>query len=236
MPQHDSRLSALQPIIGREGKTIGAIAVYGEGISTLSPWQKHVLEACVGLACVAIESRTVDEHIRYLAHYDGLTSLPNRFLFKEYLEQALVEARKRRQKFAVLFLDLDKFKEVNDRFGHEAGDEVLRQIANRMRACLRHTDKIARMGGDEFYVLIDALHDSRYAADVAQKLLQAASRPVEAAGKMHQLSVSIGISIYPNDGHDTQSLLQKADTAMYRAKEMGKDGFAFFSSAQINGD
>jgi diguanylate cyclase (GGDEF)-like protein/PAS domain S-box-containing protein len=217
------------PIFGKHKKTLGTFALYFR--ETIAPSEKdlQLFAICTNLAGIAIESRASEEKIRYLAHYDGLTSLPNRFLFKEYLDLALRNARRHGNKFAVLFLDLDKFKEINDTMGHDAGDLVLCETAKRLRNCLRHTDKIARMGGDEFYVLIEELDDSRYAADVAQKLLEAASRPIEVGGKECHLSVSIGIAIYPDDGSDGQTLLKNADNAMYRAKDMGKNTFQTFS-------
>jgi diguanylate cyclase (GGDEF)-like protein len=130
----------------------------------------------------------------------------------------------------VCFVDLDKFKDINDTLGHDAGDEVLRVIARRMRSVLRHTDKIARMGGDEFYVLIEDLNDGFHAAEVAGKLLEEACRSVCVDGIECRLSASIGISIYPDDGSEEQSLLQRADSAMYKAKESGKNAYRFFSA------
>jgi diguanylate cyclase (GGDEF)-like protein len=126
-----------------------------------------------------------------------------------------------------LFLDLDKFKEINDTLGHDAGDQVLREIAKRLRDCLRDNDKIARMGGDEFYVLIEDLTDGRHASEVAAKLLQEAARPVLVQGEECRLSVSIGISIYPDDGQDGTGLIRNADDAMYQAKKLGKNTYQF---------
>ena len=218
------------PIVGKNRKILGAFALYFR--KPMAPTEKdlQLFSICTNLAGIAIESRASEEKIRYLAHYDGLTSLPNRFLFKEYLDLALRNARRHGNKFAVLFLDLDKFKEINDTLGHDAGDLVLREMAKRLRGCLRHTDKIARMGGDEFYVLIEELGNGRYAADVAKKLLDAALRPVRIGDRECQLSVSIGIAIYPDDGNDGAMLLKNADKAMYRAKDMGKNAFQTFSS------
>jgi diguanylate cyclase (GGDEF)-like protein len=220
------------PILGKHRKTLGALAVFSH--KPLAPLEKdrQLCEICANLAGIAIESRASEEKIRHLAHYDGLTSLPNRFLFKEYLDLALRTAQRHGNKFAVLFLDLDKFKEINDTLGHDAGDIVLCEIALRLRGCLRHTDKIARMGGDEFYVLIEELDDARYAADVAHKLLEAASRPVVIGGKECKLSVSIGIAIYPDDGGDGPTLLKNADKAMYKAKDLGKNGFQTYSTLE----
>lgn len=228
--KHGLRAFMSWPILGKTRKVLGAVSLYFPEPTTPSKADLQLVGICTKLAGIAIESRAAEERIRYLAHYDGLTSLPNRFLFKEYLDLALRNARRHGEKFAVLFLDLDKFKAINDTLGHDAGDLVLREMAKRLLGCLRHTDKIARMGGDEFYVLIEELHDGRHAAEVAQKLLDEASRTVFVGGKACNLSVSIGIAIYPEDGGDGQTLLKNADDAMYRAKEQGKNGFQFFSS------
>ena len=220
------------PIFGRGRKLLGTLALYFPADVAETPpsssRELQLLDICANLAGIAMESRASEQKIRYLAHYDGLTSLPNRFLFKEHLEVALHTARSHNKKFAVLFLDLDEFKEINDAFGHDAGDAVLREVAARMRSCLRHTDKIARMGGDEFYVLIEDLQDSCYAAEVAKKLLETVSRPVIVGKHTHCLSVSIGVGLYPDDGHDEEGLLRNADVAMYRAKEQGKNTYCLF--------
>lgn len=229
--EHGLKACTSWPILGKDRKVLGTFALYFR--ETNAPTAKELELFSIGsnLAGIAIESRASEERMRYLAHYDGLTSLPNRFLFKEYLDLALRNAQRHRKKFAVLFLDLDKFKEINDTLGHDAGDQVLREIANRLRGCLRDTDKIARMGGDEFYALVEDLSDGRHAADVAQKLLAAAACPVQAGGHKCRLSVSIGIAIYPNDGQDGQTLLKNADNAMYHAKEAGKNAFRFCTSS-----
>ncbi|HYD96089.1 MAG TPA: diguanylate cyclase [Noviherbaspirillum sp.] len=227
--EHGLKACTSWPIIGKNRKVLGTFALYFKESAAPAKTDLQLFGICTNLAGIAIESRVSEERIRYLAHYDGLTSLPNRFLFKEYLDLALRNARRHANKFAVLFLDLDRFKEINDTLGHDAGDLVLREMARRLRDCLRHTDKIARMGGDEFYVLIEELDDGRYAADVAQKLVEAAARPVCIGGREHSLSASIGIAIYPDDGSDGQMLLKNADKAMYRAKDMGKNAFQSFS-------
>lgn len=227
---HGLRACTSWPIFGKHNKILGTFALYYRQAIAPEANDLQLFDVCTRLAGIAIESRTSEEKMRYLAHYDGLTSLPNRFLFGEYLDLALRNARRHGKKFAVLFLDLDKFKEINDTLGHDAGDQVLRDVAKRMRNCLRHSDKIARMGGDEFYILIEDLNDGRYAADVAQKLLDEVSRPLHIGGNKCDLSVSIGIGIYPDDGTDAQALLQNADNAMYRAKNKGKNGYQFYSS------
>jgi diguanylate cyclase (GGDEF)-like protein len=218
------------PIFGKSRKVLGTVALYFREAMAPTKEDLQLFSICTNLAGIAVESRASEEKIRYLAHYDGLTSLPNRFLFKEFLDLALRNARRHRKKFAVFFLDLDKFKDINDTFGHEAGDHVLKETAQRLRGCLRQTDKIARMGGDEFYILIEDLNDGQYAADVARKLLEEASRPLYIGDQQRQLSVSIGIGIYPDDGKNGQTLLKNADSAMYRAKHLGKNGYQFYSA------
>lgn len=217
------------PIVGKHDKLLGTFALYFREARTPDAQDTQLARICIHLAGLAIDSRASEERIRYLAHYDNLTSLPNRFLFKEYFDLALKSARRHSKKFAVFFIDFDKFKEVNDTLGHDAGDEVLRVIAQRLRNCLRHTDKIARMGGDEFYVLIEELNDGSHAAEVARKLLKEAARPVHVGDAECHISVSIGISIYPGDGCDEQALLKNADDAMYHAKRSGKNAYRFFS-------
>ncbi|WP_158597901.1 diguanylate cyclase domain-containing protein [Noviherbaspirillum saxi] len=232
--EHSLKACTSWPIFGRNKKILGTFALYFKDAVAPDSDDRQLSGICTNLAGIAIESRASEERIRYLAHYDGLTSLPNRFLFKEYLDLALRNAQRHGSRFAVLFLDLDKFKEINDTMGHDAGDHALREIARRMRACLRETDKIARMGGDEFYVLVEDLEHGRHAADVAQKLLIEAAHPVMVGGKECRLSASIGIGIYPEDGTTGSALLKNADNAMYHAKERGKNAFQFFSTPVAN--
>jgi len=227
---HHLKTCASWPLIGKTRKVLGTLAFYFREVSTPSADELRVAEICTRLASIAIESRVSEEKIRHLAHYDGLTSLtslPNRFLFKEYLDRALENAQRNAGRFAVFFIDLDKFKEINDTLGHAAGDVALREIASRLRTCLRHADKIARMGGDEFCVLIEELHDASYVVDIAQKLLNAASGPIWIEGQACRLSASIGIAIHPENGGDIETLLKTADSAMYRAKEKGKNTYRF---------
>jgi diguanylate cyclase (GGDEF)-like protein len=218
------------PILGHDGKNHGKLVLGFQLPGKLLGKEREAITIACRLASIAIEGRVTEERIRFLAHYDGLTGLPNRFLFKEYFDLALRSAQRHGKDFAVLFLDLDKFKEVNDTLGHEAGDKVLTEIARRLKACLRHTDKIARMGGDEFYILIEELEDGCHAADVAEKLLAAASHPVQIGEHACQLSVSIGISLYPTDGNDEDSLIRHADAAMYKAKGLGRNAYQFFNN------
>jgi diguanylate cyclase (GGDEF)-like protein len=167
--------------------------------------------------------------VEYLAYHDGLTALPNRSLFNKLLSQAISLAKRHNRKLAVAFIDLDRFKQINDTLGHEAGDELLKEVANRLKACLRDSDTVARLGGDEFVVLLTELGDEHYAATVAQKIITSVAKPFALLGQEFRVTASIGISSYPKDGPDEQTLTKNADIAMYQAKEDGKNNFQFYS-------
>lgn len=171
------------------------------------------------------------ERMRYLAHYDALTELPNRTLFAERLEQATQRARRDSTGLAVLFIDLDYFKAVNDSLGHAVGDGLLRAMAQRMRGLLRESDSLARLSGDEFAVCMEGF-ESRYEIDaVLATLLEALQTPADIFGLSVTISASIGIALFPDDGSDAEALLRAADTAMYCAKEKGRGGFAYYQPA-----
>jgi diguanylate cyclase (GGDEF)-like protein len=182
----------------------------------------------------AIRKRVLQEHIahaervEYLAYHDGLTALPNRSLFNKILGQSLALARRQNAQLAVLFLDLDRFKDINDTLGHEAGDELLQEVAVRLKKCLRDSDTVARLGGDEFVVLLH-LNEPEYAATVAKKIVAEVARPFFLIGQELRVTASIGISAFPADGLDAQTLTKNADLAMYKAKQEGKNNFQFYS-------
>ncbi|TMI04974.1 MAG: EAL domain-containing protein, partial [Betaproteobacteria bacterium] len=169
------------------------------------------------------------ERAEYLTYYDGLTTLPNRTLFSKLLNQAIRLARRDGKQLAVLFVDLDRFKNINDTLGHEAGDLLLQEVGKRLQGCLRESDTVARLGGDEFVVLLPALHDAADAEVVARKILAATSKSFVALGQEFRVTASVGVSTYPKDGDDEQSLMKNADIAMYQAKEEGKNNFKFYS-------
>ncbi len=177
--------------------------------------------------------RKAEERVRHLAHFDDLTGLPNRSTFNQRLQHALAQAQRHAKPLAVLFIDLDRFKIINDTLGHDAGDRVLRQVAERFGECLRESDTVARLGGDEFVVLIEELPDPVHVASIAQKILTAVAEPFILEAQEFQITASIGISTYPDDSADMPTLLQNADIAMYRAKEQGKNNYQFYS-AQMN--
>ncbi len=179
------------------------------------------------------ERKEQEERTRFLADHDELTELPNRSQFRQVLNKALQRAERSGKMLSILFFDLDRFKNINDSLGHDAGDEVLRVVAERLIACIRKIDMVARFGGDEFAVLAEGLSAEDQASTVARKILEALSKPMILAGQQYRPAASIGISTYPSDGRDAQSLLKNADIAMYRAKEEGRGTFQFYSE-QLN--
>jgi diguanylate cyclase (GGDEF)-like protein/PAS domain S-box-containing protein len=176
-------------------------------------------------------AKFAEERLRHLTHHDPLTGLPNRLAFQERLQLAMQEARTQGRLLAVLFLDLDRFKLVNDSIGHEAGDELLKAVGERLRHALRSDDIVARLGGDEFAVITTGLLGEEDAVVVARKLLEALSDPFPVAGHELRVAASIGISLYPNDGADAQALMKNADTALFRAKEAGRNTYRLFQPA-----
>jgi diguanylate cyclase (GGDEF)-like protein len=172
--------------------------------------------------------REAEARIRYLARYDTLTGLLNRSAWKEHAQEILRHAARHEDRCAILFLDLDDFKTVNDSLGHAAGDRLLAEVATRLGACVREEDPMARLGGDEFVVLLSRLTLEDEPARVAERMLAALARPMQIEGHQLQLSASIGIALYPSDGSEIDSLLKHADTAMYDAKASGRNAYRFF--------
>jgi len=171
------------------------------------------------------------QKVEYLAFHDSLTDLPNRAYFSRLLTQSMLEARRYDRHFALLFLDLDRFKHINDSLGHDAGDELLQEIARRLTGGVRESDVVARLGGDEFVVLLPNVSDPLLVNPVAEKILAACAKPFTLVGQEFRVTVSIGITLFPRDGDDEQTLMKNADMAMYHAKELGKNNFQFFSES-----
>lgn len=169
------------------------------------------------------------ERIQNRAYHDDLTSLPNRSLFSRLLGQSLSLAHRHARQLAVLFLDLDGFKHINDTLGHGSGDLLLQEVATRLKACVRDSDTVARLGGDEFVVLLPDLTAEQHVATVATKILSAVARSFVLVGQEVCVTASLGISVYPEDGLDEQTLMKNADLAMYRAKELGRNNYQFHS-------
>ncbi len=179
----------------------------------------------------ADEKKKADERIEYLASHDGLTGLPNREMFNGLLRHAIDTAHRHQRRLAVLFIDLDRFKVINDLLGHEVGDLLLVETANRLRGALRASDVVARLGGDEFVVVLEETDDAETVEHVAGNLLSVLGQPLELSGHECHTTASIGIAMYPANGRDAQTLTKNADMAMYLAKEDGKNAFRFFSKA-----
>jgi len=173
--------------------------------------------------------KRAEERIQYLATHDGLTGLPNRLMFMQLLALSIETARRYGRTLAVLFIDLDRFKVINDTLGHEAGDVLLRELSVRLRECLRAADVVARLGGDEFVVLLQEIDQAR-AASVAREILGVVMKPVVILGQECRVTASIGICLHPDGGQDDQAIMKNADMAMYLAKEEGKNNFQFFTS------
>jgi len=173
--------------------------------------------------------KAAEQNLRFVASHDPLTGLFNRSMFNERLQQALAQATRFERSLALLFIDLDGFKVVNDTVGHNGGDALLAELATRLRATLREGDVIGRMGGDEFVVLIEEFTEAVQVAEVAKKVLETIGRPFMLQGREFRVSASLGISIYPEDGQDVQSLIKNADIAMYLVKQQGKNSFRFYA-------
>ena len=175
------------------------------------------------------ERKRAEAQVYQLAHYDSLTGLPNRALLRDRLSQAMSDARRRDAKLAVMYLDLDRFKTVNDSLGHETGDKLLKSVAARLRECMRDSDSISRQGGDEFLLVLRDVADAPAVARIAEKLQEAVAKPVRIGEYELHITPSIGISLYPDDAEDMDGLIRNADAAMYHAKENGRFNFQFFT-------
>src|SRR5574343_1428423 len=185
--------------------------------------------ASVGTVLDISLQKAAEQRIRELADYDVLTGLPNRRLLRERFVQLLAAAERDKEELAVIFLDLDHFKRVNDSLGHSVGDELLCKVAQRLDGVVRRVDTVARLGGDEFIFAMPDFHTAA-AAEVARRLVDVFARPFEVGGHEMMITPSLGISIYPHDGEDLETLLRNADSAMYKAKEIGRNAFQFYSS------
>jgi diguanylate cyclase (GGDEF)-like protein len=219
------------------GQVVGVMIFVAVEKDTFTPEFAELLQRLADNLAFALESfdradekNKADERIEYLASHDSLTKLPNRETFNELLRHAITMADRHRRPLAVLFIDLDRFKIINDSLGHEAGDMLLVSIADRLRRSLRVSDVVARLGGDEFVVILEEAAAREEVSRIAGELLVALSEPLLLSGHECHTTASIGIAMYPADGSDVQTLTKSADMAMYLAKEDGKNGFRFFSS------
>ena len=217
------------PIPGALNTVLGAFTVFIREPRDPSDSETALTARITNIAKIAIERHESEQRIRQLAHYDGLTGLPNRAQFNQVLDHALSRAQRAGTSLALLFVDVDRFKNINDTLGHDAGDRMLREVASRVRQCLRNSDVVARFGGDEFIVMLEDVPDNEHAAGVAAKVLEAIAQPLVLGEQELHVTASIGISTYPGDGADLHALQKHADIAMYRAKEQGRNSWRYYS-------
>jgi diguanylate cyclase (GGDEF)-like protein/PAS domain S-box-containing protein len=183
----------------------------------------------IGVAMDITDRKIAEQRIAHMAHHDALTGLPNRVLLRDRIQQAIAQAHRNGTELAVLFLDLDRFKTINDSLGHQLGDRLLQSVASRILVCVREGDTVARVGGDEFVIVIPGIASSADASSVASKILEVLASAFHLNGNDLHVSASIGISLYPSDGSDAETLMRNADTAMYHAKDSGRGNYQFFT-------
>lgn len=176
-----------------------------------------------------MERKAFEEKLTHLAFHDTLTQIPNRRLFMDRLNQAIKEAERYERKMAVMFMDMDRFKKINDNLGHDVGDELLKQFAQRVAKCIRESDTLARLGGDEFTVLLPEIQEEQNAIHIAKRILSSLQEPWIIGKHIFHTTSSIGIAFYPADGINTRDLLKHADKALYMAKEDGRNNFKTYS-------
>lgn len=235
---HDSHFyAAMWATILNKGSWSGEIIDRRKDGSTYPKWlsisavrgKDGEIENFIALFSDISERKAVEQRIRYLAEHDFLTGLPNRVLLTDRVSQAITFARRNRKRLAVMFLDLDRFKSINDTLGHNVGDDLLRVVTNRLLGQVRASDTVSRLGGDEFVLLLLEVEDEDSVAHLARNILGALVEPVRVGGHELNVSGSIGVAMYPEHGQDIDSLMKNADTAMYQAKAAGRNGYAFFS-------
>jgi len=210
-----------------ESKIIGSMILQSYTDPNLySKEDIRLMEFVSQQVATAIERKQIEEKLKFLSLYDPLTQLPNRVLFYDRMRQEIAYAKREKKKFALMFLDLDNFKEVNDKFGHDVGDELLREIAKRFNSLLRESDSICRLGGDEFIILLPRLKNSREnTEDVVRKIFSVFSEPIKIKNNSLNIHLSIGIALFPDDGEREEVLMKSADKAMYIAKKEGPDNY-----------
>ena len=237
LPEHRDAFIALNQAVFRGEK--GMLIFEIEGLKGTRRWlETHAVPmitrtgetVLLGITRDITDRKTVEERLSYLVHHDELTGLPNRTLFNDRLNQAIIDAERHDRLVAVIFLDLDRFKNINDTLGHEVGDFLLQGVAERLLGAVRRGDTVARLSGDEFAIVLADLAHTDDAARIAQKILEALAKPLPIDGRDLFASASLGVTLYPLDTRDSQELLRNADIAMYRAKEHGRNNYQFYTA------
>jgi len=222
-------VSGINVLIGGAGHPYGVLGVYAKETRKFSADDGAFLEAIANTLSTAIERGEADERLMHMARYDPLTDLPNRLLLSDRLSVALAQSRRTGKRLALMYMDLDRFKNINDVFGHDVGDEVLRAAARRIASCMRAADTVGRQGGDEFIVILPGIDTEQDAVRVAEKILAAVFAPLTIDDKDISLGASIGIACFPENGTDAATLLRNADAAMYVAKDPRRCRYQFYS-------
>jgi diguanylate cyclase (GGDEF)-like protein/PAS domain S-box-containing protein len=221
------------PVMTAQNNVLGTFALYSREVRRPTPRESELVAMATHIAGIAIERKRGDERIHFMAHHDDLTGLPNRAFFKERMAKTLHQARRAGRKVTVAYLDLDGFKGINDRFGHGAGDEVLKEVAARMANGVRASDMVVRLGGDEFLVVL--VHQSSHDIGITRRLRElhkAVRKPIGYQNKQIPATCSIGVAAFPGDGATAEELLANADSAMYRAKQLGGDTLQHYHGAR----
>lgn len=233
--QHDAYIgrylqTGQSRILGVRGREVTALRKNGELFPLEMSASEMILGGLryfIGIVRDITERKLVEQQLAYFAHHDYLTDLPNRILFSNSLGQSILLAKRNHHKVATLFLDLDGFKQINDMLGHDAGDQLLQEVAKRLKEVIRISDTVARIGGDEFTFALNNIGANENAALMAGKIIAALSAPFDLKGQPCHVGGSIGISIYPDDAEDIEKLIKHADEAMYLAKQSGKNTYKF---------
>jgi len=212
-----------------EQKVVGVLSLGYKGVPVVQRELEPFGAECATRLGVALSNKTRDEELYRQAHYDALTSLPNRLLFRDRLAQELANAQAGRQRGALLYVDLDHFKKVNDSTGHASGDQLLQIVAQRLRASVKDGDTVARLAGDEFTVILRSIGTPEEARTIAARIIETLQQPVNIAGRDHLVCASIGVTMFPDDGTTIEELMRNADLAMYQAKESGRSREVFYS-------
>lgn len=222
--QHGLRSCWSTPIFGNNDVLLGTFALYSRSVRMPTEMEKEIIDMATNIAGIAIDRRRAEERVHYMAHHDPLTGLSNRNLFWGQFRRALHEAKRENRLVAITYLDLDNFKQINDVYGHAAGDDVLRAFAERITACIRASDVAVRLGGDEFAIIFsNPIHDEAGILVRLEEIRRIVQEPIAQSATALTVTCSMGTAFYPNDGKTPESLLAKADAAMYRAKRDSRD-------------